>query len=104
LATVHDDPNTPNTAFVSAAFVVVLVAAVVALQAHYENKVKEFSLEKTTDRSPRELLENRAAQQAMIDRYEWVDREAGVVAIPVDRAMDLVASELAGGDGVVTNP
>ena len=28
-------------------------------------------------------------QRARLERYEWVDRDAGVVAIPVDRAIDL---------------
>ena len=34
---------------------------------------------------------DRAAQQARLDGYGWVDREAGVVHIPIARAMELVA-------------
>jgi hypothetical protein len=31
----------------------------------------------------------RAAQQQQLNSYGWVDRSAGVVRIPIDRAMDL---------------
>lgn len=34
-----------------------------------------------------------ARQTAKIDRYEWIDQKAGVLRIPVDRAMDLVAEQ-----------
>jgi hypothetical protein len=33
----------------------------------------------------------RAEQRRRLDGYGWVDRGAGVIHIPVDRAMDLVA-------------
>lgn len=36
-------------------------------------------------------LELRRAQQRKLDRYEWVDRDAGVVSIPIERAIDLAA-------------
>jgi len=39
----------------------------------------------------RELLEMRAAEDAALHSYGWVDRRAGIVRIPIDRAMELVA-------------
>lgn len=39
-----------------------------------------------------ELLEEiRRNENAMLFRYEWVDREAGTVRIPIDRAMDVLS-------------
>jgi hypothetical protein len=35
----------------------------------------------------------RAAQEQKLSSYRWVDRQAGRVAIPIDRAMDLVAQQ-----------
>jgi hypothetical protein len=35
----------------------------------------------------------RAAEQAELGGYGWVDREAGVVHIPIDRAMELLVRE-----------
>jgi hypothetical protein len=33
----------------------------------------------------------RAAENAILEHYGWVDRDKGVVHIPIDRAMDLLA-------------
>ena len=33
----------------------------------------------------------RARDQSLLDGYGWVDRRAGVVRIPIDRAIDLLA-------------
>ena len=35
-----------------------------------------------------------AEQEARLNRSGWIDREQGVVAIPIDRAMQLVVDEL----------
>jgi hypothetical protein len=35
----------------------------------------------------------RAAEDAQLHGYGWVDRRAGVVHIPIERALDLVAAE-----------
>ncbi|MBV9133489.1 MAG: hypothetical protein JO318_12375 [Chloroflexi bacterium] len=32
-----------------------------------------------------------AAEQAKLNGYRWVDRSAGIAAMPIDRAMDLIA-------------
>ena len=38
-------------------------------------------------------LDLREKQRQELDRWGWVDREAGVARIPIDRAMDIVARE-----------
>ena len=38
-----------------------------------------------------ELREMRAGEDTMLNSYGWVDREAGIVRIPVDRAMEILA-------------
>lgn len=44
--------------------------------------------------SPEEdLKEFRATQEKLLCSYGWVDREKGIVRIPVERAMDLVIQE-----------
>jgi len=39
----------------------------------------------------RDLAEYRAEQEEILASYGWVDRNAGIVRIPIERAMDLVA-------------
>jgi hypothetical protein len=54
--------------------------------------------------APKDLADYLSQQQHALDTYGWVDQKAGVVRIPIDRAMDLlvqkglpVRAELAGG-------
>lgn len=41
----------------------------------------------------RNLEELRAAEERSLARYRWIDKEQGIVQIPVERAMELVAEE-----------
>jgi hypothetical protein len=40
------------------------------------------------------LREIRLRDNSALNQYGWVDREQGVVRIPIDRAMDLVLQEM----------
>jgi hypothetical protein len=42
---------------------------------------------------PDDLKAFRAAEDARLETYGWVDRQAGIVRIPIERAMELVAGE-----------
>jgi hypothetical protein len=37
-----------------------------------------------------DLAAERTREQAQLDGYAWVDRDAGIARIPVDRAMDIL--------------
>ena len=43
--------------------------------------------------APNELRQMRAAEEALLDSYGWVDKDAGIVRIPVDRAMEILAKK-----------
>src|SRR5262245_3271502 len=46
---------------------------------------------------PVQDLENlRSREREALDHYGWVDRDQGIVRIPVDRAIDLIAQKQAG--------
>lgn len=40
----------------------------------------------------------RGEQKQLVTSYEWVDREKGVIRIPVERAMELTVAELKAAD------
>ena len=44
-------------------------------------------------------ITERNAGRATLDRYGWVDRDAGIARIPIDQAMTLVAEGADGSDG-----
>jgi len=41
--------------------------------------------------APKDLEEMRGAENAMLNSYGWIDQKAGIVRIPVDRAIELLA-------------
>lgn len=45
----------------------------------------------------KDLRELREAETAILDHYGWVDKNAGVVRIPVQRAIDLLAARAGQG-------
>ena len=40
--------------------------------------------------APKDLKEMRAAEEKILTSYDWVDRQAGTVRIPIERAMQLL--------------
>ncbi len=48
-----------------------------------------FNLENTTPQADAQVLE--ATQEALVQGYGWVDRNANIARIPIDRAMELLA-------------
>ncbi len=40
-----------------------------------------------------DLMKMRAAEDAILNTYGWVDQSAGIVHIPIDQAIDLVAEQ-----------
>jgi hypothetical protein len=39
-----------------------------------------------------DLAKKRAAEDSVLNSYGWIDRQQGTVRIPIDRAMDLLAT------------
>ena len=89
---------------------VVIGAAVVitSLFVHYralqlsrqETPVPRLAGEREATPEPRlqvdaqnELRQMRAAEEAALNSYGWVDKDAGIVKIPVDRAMEILAKK-----------
>ncbi|HET9232954.1 MAG TPA: hypothetical protein VFP10_02300 [Candidatus Eisenbacteria bacterium] len=46
----------------------------------------------------------RAHEDSVLTSYSWVNRQAGVVSIPIERAMELVVSETRPGSGPLLVP
>ena len=43
--------------------------------------------------APNELRQMRQAEEAVLNSYGWVDKDAGIVRIPVDRAMEILSKK-----------
>ncbi len=87
------EPNTPLTALVGVVFAIGLFAIVVFLQAFFYHQEAEENVRKVVNAPPEELAQQRAQQLETLHAYRVVDLKAGVVAIPIDRAMELVVRD-----------
>jgi hypothetical protein len=91
--TSDSDPNSLWTAVSLAVFFILTFVVVIALQAlFFRWKDSEFD-RKVVERLPAELTEMKEEQLSQLSAYRWVDKEAGVAAVPIDRAMELVMDE-----------
>jgi|SRR5271157_706895 len=43
--------------------------------------------------APKDLKQYKAAQGEILNSYGWVDQNAGIVRIPIDRAMDILVQK-----------
>lgn len=90
----HDDPNARSVAFVGAIGTVLLIMVVLLLQAFFYRAQQSENERKALVTSPAELHKLQAAQREQLAGYRWIDREKGVVAIPIEDAMRLEAGRL----------
>jgi hypothetical protein len=43
--------------------------------------------------APKDLKQYKAAQEEILNSYGWIDEKAGVVRIPIDRAIDILVQK-----------
>jgi hypothetical protein len=93
MTTRTDDPSARPTALVGVTFVVLFVVVILGLQAYFARVQNEELESKLKGVSSEELARFHEEQLSQISEYRWVDRDSGTVAIPIERAMELVVSE-----------
>ncbi|MCR9202384.1 MAG: hypothetical protein NXI04_27395 [Planctomycetaceae bacterium] len=90
----NDGLYAPGIAVAGVVSAVVTFVAIVALQALYlslSRSQQETAAQNTIDSSESLMAE----QTAKLNQYAWIDRKNDLVAIPIDRAIELTAIELA---------
>jgi hypothetical protein len=60
-----------------------------------ENLPKELQWRATAESRRKTLVEHKEAESKKVTSYDWVDQNAKTVQLPIERAMELTASELA---------
>lgn len=89
----EDDPNSLMTVVVGVISCVLLLAILFGLEAvFYGLQQREFR-DKVVNRKPVELQQVRAEGEQAIRDYRWIDREQGVIGIPIERATELLIEE-----------
>lgn len=90
----NDDLHVSSIVFIGTLAVILTVVAIFAAQALYFNYAN-FETQRKVILAPTPDSDSRLAEEeAKLARYSWVDREAEIVTIPIERAMELVVNEL----------
>ncbi len=100
----YEDVKTSAVALVGVLAAVLLLAIIILLQVVYYWTAARQVQRKEIDAPQLALREVVAAQQAKLAEYHWVDQKQGIVALPIDRAMDLVVRDLAAAEGRHAKP
>ena len=89
-----DGLNTPVIAVVGFVSAVLTFALIVAVQVLYYQVATAETDRKVIAVRAEEADDQLAQQDAKLARYGWVDHAQGRVAVPVERAMELVVRDL----------
>lgn len=84
------DPKSGSTLIVGAVGVILLAVVIILLQVLFYRTAEAERWRKVISQQPAELRGVQAEQREMLNGYRWVDQPAGVVAIPIDAAMERV--------------
>jgi hypothetical protein len=90
-----DDVNTPVIALVGFISALVFFAIIILLEVVFYWTESQQRYEQAVSQPPLELATLVHNQQARLAEYRWIDEKKGVVAIPIDRAMEMVVADLA---------
>ncbi len=93
----YDDPNTSSTWLVGFISLFVLIVTILLLQVVYYGVLKD----EVTSKRPKSYAvdSDREAQTAQIEQgVRWVDKEQGVVGMPIEMAMDQVVASRQGSE------
>jgi len=80
-----------------ALIVVGIIVAVLAVQHYFAVTYEEQLYIKVLSPVASDLKQLRAREDAQLHSYGYIDREKGLVRLPIERAMELLAAEYAAG-------
>ncbi len=87
------DPDALTTATVGVVGTILVIVSVLIVQGLYESVNRSEFRRKVVSQAPAELRLLRAAQLKRLHATGWVDRRNGFVAIPIERAMELLVAD-----------
>lgn len=91
-----DDPQPRATVVVGIVGVILLLAIVLLTQVIFYN-VQRIEDQAKLYQAPRPSAPLQAEQLAQISSYRWINEKEGVVAIPIDRAIELYVQRMKTG-------
>lgn len=89
----RENLDTPLIITIGVLLVILTFVLILLLQAWFFQAQGEEYDRKVTSQRSEELATLVAAQEETLHSYRWIDKDKGVVGIPIDRAMDIIVRE-----------
>jgi hypothetical protein len=87
------DPTARGVFVAGAISLLLLLVTLVGLEALHRRTYARVLERKVVEAQSHELRQLQSQQLSLLNGYRWVDRESGIVAIPIERAMELAVEE-----------
>lgn len=87
------DPNGPWVVGSSILMVVTLVVVVLGVDYLFQATLNQNEVQQVLTLDSPELQEVRTKEAEQLNHYRYIDKEKGAVRLPIDRAMELFATE-----------
>ena len=89
------EPNVRLIAAVGGVSIFLLFASVLGLQFYFDRALEQQVYVKVLEPESQALRDLRAREDSELHSYRYLDRAKGTVRLPIERAMELQASEAA---------
>lgn len=89
-----DEIDTPRLAVIGVVGTMIVLLVVFVVQVVYYKLTRELDHRRNVEHTDQALARYQAEQAEKLQRLGWIDAQAGVVAIPIERAMELVVRDL----------
>lgn len=93
----QDDIKTSTIALIGFVGAIVIFAIIILLQVVYYAAAARQVQAKDVDQQYAALEDKLTNQQAKLSGYRWVDRNQGIIAVPIERAMELTVRDIVAG-------
>jgi hypothetical protein len=93
----RSEPQSRFIAIFGGATIVLLVVMVLAIQAYYDHAREQQVYVQVLKPESEDLVNLRSREDSDLHSYKYIDRGAGSVRLPIDRAMELLEKEAAAG-------
>jgi hypothetical protein len=93
MKTARDEPDTPMILVFGVVIAILTFLVVLLLQVYFAGAQKQEFERKMVRPRAEEPAAALAEQAAALTGYRWIDQQQGIVAIPIERAMELELQE-----------
>ena len=91
----HTEPQMGRIALWGLVMIVSLIAVILGVQTYFDRVNQRQVFTRIVQPVAEDLEDIRTKENARLHSYQWVDVEAGLVRLPIERGMELLAAEFA---------